>query len=267
MSPLMTSEIGAATYEWITFSVLIIVGTILVYRYFKKRDNNILILAICIYLFSIAPIMQSFDIFFFNYSPTWGVTSLGYNMAFTMSAYANIMLALFFLRIYSKERANLIVGIYALPNIVNTTFLINSSIERSSSIIRPLLFYPNVTILDYVGVELSYPDTTRIVYLLVHLILAMGLYIYIISAANKSSKKDVTLKVKRGFQLIAIFSLCLLLAFTFFILDFIWGSFLSVWYSPWLYIGWTIAIVGAIMAYLGYIMPDWLKKRWEITEG
>lgn len=234
---LIPQALGVIIYEMFILGLLLAVGIILVYRYYKKRIVNILILAICILIFSVAPLFHTIDILYFSVTPPWTNTLFGYNLAFAFSAYGNIVLALFFLRIYQKEHVNLIVLIYAIPNIINTSLLIYTSV----------LMALTLTIID------------QLVYLAIHLVLAMILYIYMIRAAVKSSQKEVTLKVRRGFQLIASFGLFLLLTFVFFILDKISGTN----YTPWVYVGWTCAAIGAIIAYLGYIMPDWLKKRWE----
>jgi len=240
---LTPQELSVISYEIFIFVLLIAVGTILLYRYSKKRIGNILILAICILVYAVAPLFHTLDIIYFSKTVLWENAAVGYNLAYIMSAYGNVLLALFFLRIYQKEHVNRIVIIYAILNIVNTS----------------LLFYSSVQI-ALTGIIID-----QLIYLIFHLLLAMTLYIYMIRAAILSSKKEVTLKVRRGFQLIALFGLCLLLAFIFFVIDFVLGSS----YSPFVYVGWTSAAVGAILAYLGYIMPDWLKKRWEepdITE-
>jgi hypothetical protein len=230
-------EISVISYEIFIFVLLLAVGTILLYRYYKKRMGNILILAICILVFSVAPLFHTLDILYFSRTALWEHASFGYNMAYIFSAYGNILLALFFLRIYQKEHVNLIVLIYAILNIVNTSLLIYTTVQIALS-----------------GIIIN-----QMIYLIFHLLLALILYIYMIRAAIISSEKEVTLKVRRGFQLIALFGLFLLLAFVFFIADFILGAH----YSPWVYVGWTCAAIGAILAYLGYVMPDWLKKRWE----
>lgn len=236
---LTPQELSVISYEFFIFVLLMAVGSILLYRYYKKRIGNILILGVCILVYAVAPFFHTLDILYFSKTPPWLDAALGYNLAYTMSAYGNILLALFFLRIYQKEHVIPIVIIYAILNIVNTSLLIYSSVQIS------------------IGIA-----TDQLIYLIFHLILALTLYIYMIRAAILSSNKEVTLKVRRGFQLIALFGLCLLLTFVFFVIDFILGA----QYSPFVYVGWTSAAVGAILAYLGYIMPDWLKKRWEEPE-
>jgi hypothetical protein len=263
LSVINSAELGALIFEISVFVITFSVSMILFYRYFKKRNNNLLIFAICILVFSFAAISQSLDILIFDQIPKYSETSLGYNFAFLMSAYANILLALFFLRIYEKENVNLIISIYSVSNIVNTTILVSTTFQKSAHILYPLLHILNTTLFE--NKELSFPEIEliRMMCLILHLALSMILYIYMTQAAVRSSRKDLTLKVRRGFQLIASFGLFLLIAFIFFIMDFISGALFRWWYSPWLYIGWTSATIGAIMAYLGYIMPDWLKRRWE----
>jgi hypothetical protein len=233
-------ELSVAIYEITIFIILVFVGSILLYRYRKKRNLNILILALCIFVFSVAPLIHTIDIVYLSETPLWIDAGLGYNLAFALSAYGNILLALFFLRIYQKEKVNLLIAIYAVLNVINTILLINTSIQ--------IAFFAN--------------EVSALPYMVSHLALALVLYIYMIISAFRSSQKEIPLKSRRGFQLIGSFGLCLLLAFVFFVMDFLAGRD----YSFWVYLGWTMAAVGAIVAYLGYIMPDWLKKRWEIED-
>ncbi|NHI94163.1 MAG: hypothetical protein EAX96_16855 [Candidatus Lokiarchaeota archaeon] len=236
-------ELGAAICEISVFIILLIVGIMLIERYQKRKINNILILAICLLIFSIAPLMQTLDIFYFTDFFAPKEVALGYNLAFSMSAYANILLLLFYLRVYVEEstKVNIIVVIYAIFNILNTILLINTSIQ---------LMINNITI-------------DRTLFMVIHLALSMALYIYMVIQSTKSANKDVTLKVRRGFQLITGFGICLILTFAFFLMDFVWIILFVSPYSIWLYIGWVCGATGAILAYLGYIMPDWLKRRWE----
>ena len=240
---LSPQELGAAIFEIFTFAVLLIVAIILIQRYRQRKIGNILLLAICLLIFSVAPLMQTLDIFFFTDFFYPKDVAIGYNLAFSMSAYANIVLLLFYLRVYVEEstKVNLIVILYAVINIINTILLINTSIQ--------------------LAVNNMQVDHT--IYMILHLALAMMLYIYMVVQSSRSAKKDVSLKVRRGFQLIMGFGLCLILTFVFFLVDFAWITFFSSPYSIWLYIGWGCGVTGSILAYMGYIMPGWLKKRWE----
>ncbi len=241
--PLMPYELEAVIFEVIVSTILFIVGFLLVNKYRNRKIADIIILASCILLFAVAPLMQALDIFIFKYLFAPVDSGLGYTLAFTLSAYANILLLWFFLRVYVEElsKVNVVVVIYATLNILNTIFL---------------LYIPFYII--FTGIEID-----RIVFLIIHLILSLILYVYMLIQAIKSSQKDIPLKSKRGFQLIAGFALFLILAFTFFVLDNLWTALFDMSYTIWTYLGWSSGAIGSVCAYLGYIMPDWLKKRWE----
>ena len=243
LSALTPFEFGAIICESIVSVILFIVGFSLIKKYRDRKIGDILILASCILVFAVAPLMQMLDIVLFMdlFAPI--DSGIGYTLAFSLSAYANILLLWFFLRVYVEElsKVNLIVIIYAALNIVNTTLLVHTAVYM---------------ILTTIRLERAY-------YLVIHLLLSLILYIYMLVKANRSSKKDIPLKSKKGFQLIAGFAVFLILAFTFFIMDSLSFTFFGVSYTPWTYIGWACGAVGSICAYLGYIMPSWLKKRWE----
>ncbi len=82
-------------------------------------------------------------------------------------------------------------------------------------------------------------------------------------AAFKSAKKGETLVEKRGMQLLGLLGISLALTNIMFIIDELstieFGGNFSIFY----YLGWIIAHTGIICAYLGFILPEWLKKRWE----
>jgi len=236
-------ELGSVISEISVFVILLIVGIILIQRYRQRKMTNILLLAICLLIFSVAPLMQALDIFIFADFFYPKDIALGYHLAFSMSAYANIVLLLFYLRVYVEEstKVNLIVAAYAVINIINTILLINYSVQLAINNIQ----------LD------------RTLNMILLLVLAMVLYIYMVVQSYRSAKKDVSLKVRRGFQLIMGFGLCLILTFVFFLMDFAWIILFASPYSFWVYIAWGCGGTGSVLAYLGYIMPDWLKKRWE----
>lgn len=87
--------------------------------------------------------------------------------------------------------------------------------------------------------------------------------IIITLAAFKSATKGETLVEKRGMQLLGMLGISLALTNIMFILDEFstveFGGNFSLFY----YLGWIIAHIGIICAYLGFILPGWLKKRWE----
>jgi len=79
----------------------------------------------------------------------------------------------------------------------------------------------------------------------------------------KDARADRPLVEKRGLQLIGVLGLSLALTNIMFIIDEQLTPYFGGNFSPFYYIGWIIAHTGIIFAYLGFILPNWLRKRWE----
>lgn len=82
-------------------------------------------------------------------------------------------------------------------------------------------------------------------------------------AAFKSAKKGETLVEKRGIQLLGMLGISLAMTNIMFIIDELITPYFGGNFSVFYYLGWIIAHIGIICAYLGFILPEWLKKRWE----
>jgi hypothetical protein len=63
---------------------------------------------------------------------------------------------------------------------------------------------------------------------------------------------------KRGFLLISFTAVLFILFFASYLLDSILGG-----WTIFLFVGWTLALISAIPTYVGYLLPDWFRRRYE----
>ncbi|HUY00162.1 MAG TPA: hypothetical protein VMV49_11445 [Candidatus Deferrimicrobium sp.] len=81
--------------------------------------------------------------------------------------------------------------------------------------------------------------------------------------ALRDSRKDRPLVEKRGLQLISILGISLALTNIMFVIDEFLTPYFGGNFSAFYYLGWICAHTGIVMAYLGVVLPNWLRKRWE----
>ncbi|MGQ9722475.1 MAG: hypothetical protein ACUVXA_14275 [Candidatus Jordarchaeum sp.] len=63
---------------------------------------------------------------------------------------------------------------------------------------------------------------------------------------------------KRGFLLVSITAVLFILFFLSYLIDSVTGG-----WTIFLFVGWTLALVSAVPTYIGYLMPDWFRRRYE----
>jgi len=83
-----------------------------------------------------------------------------------------------------------------------------------------------------------------------------------IIAFNESKKATKNL-IKKGSQYIGFSGISMSLINIFFVIDELivpgFGGAFSIFY----YLAWICAILSEIFVYIGFILPDWIRKRWE----
>ena len=127
-------------------------------------------------------------------------------------------------------------------------------------IIIVILFLPQ----NYWGLTPEPSDPLRIqpIVLGVYLIFNLVIYGILFNYAYKESKRSEEELTKKGFLIIALAQIANIFVFIFFLIDSLYSTFnpAHTGYTIFIYLGWTSAMIGAILFYLGYILPDWFKK-------
>ncbi|MEX2752387.1 MAG: hypothetical protein Q6366_010945 [Candidatus Freyarchaeota archaeon] len=86
-------------------------------------------------------------------------------------------------------------------------------------------------------------------------LVTQGLLIYYSIKAMRITDSKV---YKRGFLLVSFTAVLFITFFLSYLLD----SLLGGW-TIFLFVGWTLVMISATPTYIGYILPDWFRKRYE----
>ncbi len=101
-------------------------------------------------------------------------------------------------------------------------------------------------------------DLTTGIWMVV-VVFSVFVYVLLIRDAWKLSHKMDTKLAKVSILLIAISPILLLLCFAFFFIDRMMGGDFTPFYIP----AWGFALTSVVTAYIGYLQPEWFKKRME----
>ncbi|HMF31620.1 MAG TPA: hypothetical protein VKK79_09410 [Candidatus Lokiarchaeia archaeon] len=95
------------------------------------------------------------------------------------------------------------------------------------------------------------------------IIFSVVIYIILIRSAFRLSHKLDDSVAKRGMQLIGVGPILLLGTFGSFMLDSIFGDN----FTPFYFFGWAFALGFVFITYLGYLQPEWFKRRISHTDA
>ncbi len=101
-------------------------------------------------------------------------------------------------------------------------------------------------------------DLNDIIWLLV-IILSVIVAMALIRSAARLSKKVEDPVGKWGLRFIAVGPVFLISTYALFLVD----SFSGGKFSPFYYAAWIMAIVAVLFLYIGFVQPDWFKKRFQ----
>ena len=175
--------------------------------------------------------------------PALGVQSLGWGLAFGMSAVANIFLYVFMLEIFSTGRG---AG--------GVRFKIFVVVEATVAVLMPIL--------GPLSHIMTVFDTLLLLVLMVHLFFALALYITLARVTTTSIRKTTDATARRGFSLIRMAAFAIIIAYCFFVLDRVWTTlFEPEAYTVWVMLGWVTAGVSGVLLYLGFVLPRRLRQE------
>jgi hypothetical protein len=86
-------------------------------------------------------------------------------------------------------------------------------------------------------------------------LVTQGLLIYYSIKAMRLTESKL---YKRGFLLVSFTAVLFILFFACYLLD----SLLGGW-TIFLFVGWTLVLISAIPTYIGYVLPEWFRRRYE----
>ena len=100
-------------------------------------------------------------------------------------------------------------------------------------------------------------------YLMWHIVISVYIFTTLAVYSFREAKHTQQKIPKAGFRLIGSYGIFVDLVFVFFILDLIIGTINESGYTAFYYLAWTSGGISVFFAYLGYVMPNWLKNRLE----
>ncbi len=176
------------------------------------------------------------------FEPVLGVLSLGWGLAFGMSAVANIFLYAFMLEIFSTGRG---AG--------GAKFKIFIVVEASVAVLMPFLGpLSHIT---------SFFENLLLVVLLIHLLFAFALYITLARVTTAEIHRTTDATARKGFSLIRMAAFAIIAAYSLFVLDRVWWIlFEPEEYTFWSILGWWVAGVSGVLLYLGFVLPRRIRR-------
>jgi hypothetical protein len=169
--------------------------------------------------------------------PILGVSSLGWGLAFGLTAIANIFLYAFMLEIFSEGRSS-----------GGTWFKLFVVVEACIAVLLPIVA-PLSNII-------SIFEALLLLVLVIHLSFSFSLYITLARWTTTSIRKTSDATARRGFSLIRLAAFTIIIAFSLFVLDRVWQIFLEPeGYTIWVILGWIMSGVGGILLYSGFVLP------------
>lgn len=174
--------------------------------------------------------------------PILGLISLGWGLAFGMSAIANIFLYVFMLEIFSKGRS---AG--------GVRFKVFVMVEAAVAVLMPILGPLSNIVPTFASLLLTV--------LVIHLFFAFALYITLARVTTASIRKTTDEKARRGFSLIRLAAFAIIVAYLFFVLDRVWQIFLEPeGYTVWVILGWIMSGMAGVLLYSGFVLPSRMRS-------
>lgn len=175
--------------------------------------------------------------------PILGIASVGWGLAFGMSAIANIFLYLFMLEIFAT-------GVKS----GGVKFKIFAVVEVAVAVVIPIV----APLSSIIGIF----EVLLLLVLLVHLSFALALYIALIGATTNSIRKTTNATARRGFSIIRLAAFAIIFAYCFFVLDRAWQIFFEPeGYTLWVMLGWISSGITGVLLYVGFVLPNRLRRE------
>ena len=248
---------AAMITEGLAFLAVFIVVVFLFIKYAKRKRPAALSLAITFTFWglgALSVLIGSILQYVIDPAPSPGVlqyTRYGFNIGYALSAISNIFLMLFISQIYSRY-----------------TFF------RKTGKMIPLIngILNGITIgllIDAIQTNTANPEY-GLVPTIYHLVLTFIAFTFLLGFSISARRQSLYKWERAGFAFIIVSALSGIMIYLMFALDRIATLFIPGFeygYTPFLYIGWSFAILMATFAYAGYVMPEGLRKMFSEEEA
>ncbi|MCG3259658.1 MAG: hypothetical protein H7644_07925 [Candidatus Heimdallarchaeota archaeon] len=240
--------LSAVIFETFISIILVVVVVLILMKYVQRRKKPVLYLFLTFSSFTLASVISTIGRWISYLAPDGSYLTVSYTDLTTMTAFLLIAISnCFVIAFVETVFANKGVD-FALPFLVTNGIVVGMSLEaivywfsnKEFGLIRDRFYI--------------------LVLLAIISLVSYGIMIYF---AFKESRHNTEKLPRTGFNLIAVYGISVSLLFIFFALDSVSITLIAAFskgYSPFYYLGWTFAMIGVFLGYLGYIMPGWLKK-------
>jgi len=241
------------------FFVSIIVIFLFV-KYFQRKRIPALTLALTFLMWDFASLIVFIfgTIHYLHYTtPEAGIqyARYGINLGYAFSALSNSLMVLFISQIFSqatifRKTKKTIPIINALLNGVTIGFVADSIIQ--SFVFEDVISYLNPAY-----------SLNQIIY---HLALTFFAFIFLLVLSAQQRRRATFRWEKAGFGFIIYSAIMGILVYVFLALDEVVQTFVSLFsegYTIFNVIGWAFGILMCFFAYLGYVMPPWLRNAFQ----
>ncbi|MHA1752422.1 MAG: hypothetical protein ACTSWR_01515 [Candidatus Helarchaeota archaeon] len=242
----------AMIFEICISSGIIIISGLFIYKYLKNRTKPRLYMAITMIWWILSGVFTSsgrivkfMDLIntgtFYSYTAPTYVPDFFIVIALTCFAIGNSFLMIFLQNFFKKSKVLLIIYL-----IINAFAIISMS-------------WLSFTI-TYLGTnaEQIFTDIWSF-----NALCTLFVTIYMAFISFRSASRTNKMVIKRGSQFIGLSGVFMLFINIFFVLDEIitpgFGGAFTIFY----YLAWIFVVLSELFVYLGFILPKWLRRRWE----
>ncbi|MHA1268347.1 MAG: hypothetical protein ACTSPY_01050 [Candidatus Helarchaeota archaeon] len=242
----------AMIFELCISSGILIIAALFIYKYFKKKTKARLYMVLTMVWWILSGVFTSmgrvitvYNLFisgtFYTFSSPTYIPDFFIVFALAFFSIANSFLMIFLRNFFKKSKMllyfYLILNSVAIIGMFWLSIVISSLGSNAESIFTIVWGY--------------------------NAICTIFVSMYMTVIALKSASKTNNLVIKRGSQFIGLSGIFMLFINVFFVLDEIivpgFGGAFSIFY----YLAWSFVILSELFVYLGFILPKWLRKRWE----
>jgi hypothetical protein len=250
--------LAAVITEGVTFLVVSFVVAALYFRYFKRRKVAALTLAVAFNFWDFGALglftgkliqyLSEQTIITDPRFTSIGFSDFGINIGYGFSALSNVFIMLFVATVFTQ-----------------------SPMFRKTGMIVPLIFgaLNGITVGLLIGATTNtWPNPTySLVPTIYHLVLTFISFSALIIFTRRPLKSANLRWEKAGFRFIILSGTSGILIYLFFAIDFVFGEFdftgLPIFdegFTPFYYAAYVMAIFMCVFAYLGYVMPNFVRN-------
>ena len=259
-------------YELVVYEIFIAVllltfAGIFAMRYWAKQRTAVKYLSLTYLMFTFGALFAAYG--HLIYTKYWSLLLMDYLLPFLLTGYfVPFEVGRIFL-VFDQLTTSLVIHVEGYPVFliyqwsasliaagIGHLFLYLFTLEAFKEVDKKYV----IPYLIFLGVVITVLIVNIYITLNWFLVFILGLVTQGILAyyAIKAMRLTESKLYKRGFLLVSLTSVLFVLFFASYLID----SFLGGW-TIFLFVGWTMALISAVPAYVGYVLPDWFRRRYQ----